>query len=160
MSEMDFDWRPADQRTPKRAALKKDSKRGRAARNSVTNGGKKRDAKQARCSICGKSYKKNYKTHLSVHTAEKPLSCSFCNKRFRQKYNLKEHMKIHTDEKPFSCPDCGVRFRHQHNLCRHISTVHKGQKPYSCPMCEKAFSQKRRSRISCLEETTVIESKG
>ncbi|XP_042370424.1 oocyte zinc finger protein XlCOF8.4-like [Plectropomus leopardus] len=45
-----------------------------------------------------------------THTGEKSVSCSECERRFKQKGNLKQHMKTHTGEDRFSCCFCHRRF--------------------------------------------------
>jgi hypothetical protein len=42
----------------------------------------------------------------------RPLTfqCSICEKRFRRAYNLRSHLRIHTDERPFVCSMCGEAF--------------------------------------------------
>ncbi|XP_068115108.1 zinc finger protein 850-like [Hyperolius riggenbachi] len=79
--------------------------------------------------------------HESIHTEEKPYSCSICRKAFVKKSHLITHQLIHTGEKPYSCSLCGKRFNDKSNLAKH-EIIHMGDYPFSCPDCGKGFLQK------------------
>ncbi|KAJ9582982.1 hypothetical protein L9F63_022667 [Diploptera punctata] len=94
------------------------------------------------CSECGRVFKKpsKLKSHLLVHTGEKPFKCEVCNRRFKSIYHLKTHCKIHTGEKPYVCDVCGKEFSQPRHLKTHI-LIHTHEKPYSCQICKKEFAQ-------------------
>ncbi|GMR30959.1 hypothetical protein PMAYCL1PPCAC_01159, partial [Pristionchus mayeri] len=53
------------------------------------------------------------------------IVCSECGKNLGNKRSLKSHMLIHSGEKPYSCPVCRKSFRTSSARSFHTRTVHK-----------------------------------
>ena len=63
------------------------------------------------CMECGKFYSSNsvLKTHMLIHTAERPFECDQCDQKFRKKAGLDLHRnKRHTEEMPHSSVVSGI----------------------------------------------------
>ncbi|XP_048003556.1 zinc finger protein 614-like [Leguminivora glycinivorella] len=96
--------------------------KARGSRNAMSVKNTAFTKKEYPCLICHKvlTSKAVLKTHVYIHTGERPYSCLICKKGFTHISNLKVHEFTHTGERRYSCQICHKKFSCRSNLNDHV----------------------------------------
>ena len=97
------------------------------------------------CTLCDKSFK-NDKTlmgHMISHFGVTPkmAKCPICGLTL-QKKSYARHLRLHGDIVPEVCQYCKKEFREKRSLDKHIRAIHSSDKPYNCNHCSETFRTK------------------
>ena len=100
-----------------------------------------------KCHDCGKGFFRfaALRRHMQLkHNSDPLLSCSICERSFRDRGVLKRHLGTHSDTTTTTCEKCGKSFRDETNLKVHMLS-HSGIKPFACdqPNCQSGFTTKQ-----------------
>ncbi|KAJ8951196.1 hypothetical protein NQ314_007697 [Rhamnusium bicolor] len=97
------------------------------------------------CEMCPKVFKssRNLSDHLRrAHSKEKKHQCSYCDKKFVDRYMMMVHVRTHTGVRPYKCKLCDKAFIRSDSLKEHMVT-HGSRTFYDCSQCMKKFTSKR-----------------
>jgi len=105
----------------------------------------KKKAIRFMCDACEKGFRKRSEVvvHIRVHTGERPLKCSMCDRRFAHPSNLRAHERKHPDTK-FTCtvPGCGETFSDPDLLKSHTLAHQHTSNGFACSECAQSFRTK------------------
>ncbi|GBM78969.1 Protein bric-a-brac 2 [Araneus ventricosus] len=65
---------------------------------------------------------------INQHAIQNSHVCVICQKSYKREYDLKTHLRVHSKEKPYSCKVCFKLFSYKSNQIRHIRQHFKKSK--------------------------------
>ena len=102
-----------------------------------------KDGDKYKCRLCAKDFTRlsGLKTHIRMHTGERPYVCEVCSFAFTTSRALKMHVRLHTGEKPYKCEECGRAFTRRDEMHTHMY-IHKGKLTHAllCSRWAKYFN--------------------
>ncbi|CAL1279783.1 unnamed protein product [Larinioides sclopetarius] len=72
---------------------------------------------------------------INQHAIQNSHVCVICQKSYKRQYDLKTHLRVHSKEKPYSCKVCFKLFSYKSNQIRHIRQHFK--RPKTNPTVER-----------------------
>ncbi|XP_044258365.1 zinc finger protein 502-like isoform X2 [Tribolium madens] len=97
------------------------------------------------CEVCSKIFKsnRNLNDHIRrVHSKEKKHKCTYCDKKFVDRYMLTVHVRCHTGVRPYACHLCEKAFIRSDGLKEHLAT-HGERVWFKCDKCGRKFASKK-----------------
>ena len=91
--------------------------------------------KSHKCNQCdfASSFIGALKTHLKMHSGEKPNKCNQCDYATSQTGNLRSHLKKHSGERSNKCYQCDFASSHARSLKAHLK-MHEGENAINVTM--------------------------
>ena len=97
--------------------------------------------------VCGECRKTlttllGYKTHMFLHSGQRPHQCFECGKRFTLVSHLKSHIfarHSNREGQMYKCTVCEKEFSHPVSLKNHL-LYHKNKDSFACPSCSKQLT--------------------
>ncbi|MEE6483603.1 hypothetical protein FKM82_013608 [Ascaphus truei] len=88
-------------------------------------------------------------------SANMPVECPTCHKKFLSKYYLKVHNRRHTGEKPFKCTKCGRSYFRKENLVEHEARncMNRTEQVFTCTLCREVFKRRMELRVHLVSHT-------
>uniref|UniRef100_A0A8C5N459 C2H2-type domain-containing protein n=1 Tax=Leptobrachium leishanense TaxID=445787 RepID=A0A8C5N459_9ANUR len=108
--------------------------------------------KPLQCTYCEKRFNDQsiLEAHHRIHTGKLAYPCAMCDESFSKPSLLAAHNNTHTEGKPYQCDECDKNFNDHTLLVAHKRT-HTGEKPHKCSHCNKWFPN--RSALVAHEES-------